>query len=93
MATRPFEVVEDAPEPQATPPSRIDIDQVTVMLRLQAQRFAIALSDLFSLITVCTVFALALMIIPRDPTAFQLSGLAGYALFVIAINIIVRRRK
>ena len=89
-------VEEDEP---ATPQTSSDSSQALAVilekllgLRAMAQRAAIALSDCFSLATVGTVFWLCLAIVPYEPTVFQLAGLGGYALFVVAVNIIVRRR-
>jgi hypothetical protein len=88
-----FEIVEEqdvkpAPPP-AIPPQTLD----TILLGLKAlpKRIALAVSNCFALLTVATVFWLALLIIPYQPNSFQLAGLAGYALFVIAINVIIRR--
>ena len=88
MATQPrFEVVEE-PDPKPA----VDIDVILVQMRLLAQRAAIAVADLYSLLTVASVFCLALLIVPHDPSSYQLAGLAGYAVFVVAVNVIVRRK-
>ena len=89
MAQR-FEVIEEPDVPEPKP--RIDPDVILLQLRMLAQRTAIAVADLYSLLTVASVFCLALLIIPHDPSSYQLAGLAGYALFVVAINVIVRRK-
>lgn len=85
MAHPQFEVVETD---QVTDPvndtSRV-LDLLLFLLRPQLILF-------YSLLTVGSVFWLALAIIPHQPSIEQLVGLAGYGAFVIAINIIVRRK-
>jgi hypothetical protein len=61
-------------------------------LKALSQRALIAIADAFSLLTVATVFWLSMTIIPHEPTIYQLVGLGGYACFVVAVNIIVRRK-
>lgn len=100
MAAPRFEVIKDEDEtperddaqaPDQTAQFAVILNRLLGLTTL-AQRFAVALSDLFSLLTVATVFCLALMIIPYEPSTYQLAGLGGYAIFVVATNIIVRRR-
>lgn len=87
------EIVEDDPVPT---PDRPDFAELLLdrLLNLKAlsQRAAIALADCFSLLTVGSVFWLALAIIPYQPTPLQLAGLGGYALFIGAVNLIVRKK-
>ena len=89
-----FEVIEDDSEQsaQSEPIPAHTLDTLLLGLKTLPKRTAIALSDCFALLTVATVFCLALMIIPYQPNTFQLVGLGGYALFVIALNIITRRK-
>ena len=87
MATPQFEVVRDEP-PQATehePDTPRLLDLLLLLLKPQLILF-------YSLLTVASVFWLSLVIIPHDPSIQQLVGLGGYAAFVIAVNIIVRRK-
>jgi hypothetical protein len=87
-----FEVVrDDAPAPpRAAPDNSAATTALIIALKALGQRFIIALSNLFCLITVLSVFWLGLSII-HEPTTPQLIGLGMYALFILAINIIVRR--
>lgn len=99
-----FEVIEEDDETPApsTPDKSASADKSTeafvavldklLGLKSLAQRAAIAIADLFSLITVATVFWLCLAIVPYEPTTYQLAGLCGYALFIVAVNVIVRRK-
>ena len=89
MPAPKFEVVDESSE-QDIPAHTLD----TLLMGLKAlpQRMAFALSSCFALLTVATVFVLAWMIVPYAPTLYQLIGLAGYALFVLAVNVISRRR-
>jgi hypothetical protein len=89
-----FEVVEETDENPKAPSDPIPsqtLDTILLGLKALPKRIAFALSNCFALLTVATVFWLALLIIPYEPNSFQLAGLAGYAVFVIAINVITRR--
>lgn len=95
MARPNFEVVEDDPPPSNQPQQEPDskaVDFLLLLLKPLSQKTVIALGSCFSLLTVLSVFWLALTILPHDPTTQQLAGLSGYAFFVVAINFIVRRR-
>ena len=87
-----FEVIEDnepnEPAP-AIPAHTLDtiLDGLKALPRKTAEVFA----KCFALLTVATVFCLSLMIIPYQPSAYQLVGLGGYCLFIIALNMITRR--
>ena len=89
MAKPQFEVVEDetAPATEQDPSRALD-----VLLAIFSQKTGAALSGVYSLLTVLSVFWLSFVIIPHDPSVQQLVGLGGYAAFVIAVNVIVRRR-
>jgi hypothetical protein len=63
-----------------------------VLLAIFSQKTGAALSGFYSLLTVLSVFWLSFVIIPHDPSVQQLVGLGGYAAFVIAVNVIVRRK-
>ena len=84
-----FEVVE---EPDQTQDIKSDVAVSALMLALRglSQRAAIALSNLFCLLTVSSAFWLCLSI--HDPSTPQLIMLGGYFSFVLAANWIVRRR-
>jgi hypothetical protein len=56
------------------------------------QRFVVALSTLFTLIAVGTVFYSWLVVLPADPTERQIIAVSIYSVFVLAIEW-VRRRK
>ena len=89
MAAQPqFEVI-DNDQPTTPEDSSKAID---LFLALLSDKSAAILSGFYSLLTVISVFWLALVIIPHEPSNAQLIGLAGYALFVIAVNVIARRR-
>jgi lipopolysaccharide export LptBFGC system permease protein LptF len=85
-----FEVIEDDSSPPNEVPAHT-LDTLLEGLKALPKRTAQILSDCFALLTVATVFCLALMIIPYQPNTQQLIGLGGYALFVIAVNVITRR--
>jgi hypothetical protein len=94
MAQPQFEVVEDDPPEQikSDDGGQAAVDILLLLLKPLSQKTIIALGNLFSLLTVVSVFWLSLAIIPKDPSTQQLVGLGGYAAFVIAVNIIVRRK-
>jgi len=88
-----FEVIDnDAPN---NPPAAAESDPskfVDVLLAIFSQKTAVMVSGFYSLLTVASVFWLSYVIIPNNPSVYQLVGLGGYASFVIAVNIIVRRK-
>lgn len=88
---RRFEVVEEREDP--TPDLQQASAAVLLALKTLSQRFVLALASLFSLITVATVFWLALAVVPQGPSVRQLVGLGGYGVFVLAVNWIVRRER
>jgi hypothetical protein len=95
MAAPKFEVVEDPdqPTPDQTPTSRsADLGTQALLLGLQtlSKRALIAIDNLFCLLTVFSVFWLCLSI--PHPDTQQLIEIGGYALFVLAANVIVRRK-
>ena len=97
MPSEPFRVIEDE-EPDATeqPPkqgSRLDaigIEALMLGLGALSKRFVIAVASLFTLVTCASMFWLALTIIPK-PDLLQLAALVIYAIFVVGLNLIVRR--
>ncbi len=90
MATPQFEVIENDQQTSAT--TEDTSKALDLLLALLSDKSAAILSGFYSLLTVISVFWLALAIIPREPTTAQLSGLAGYAVFVVAVNVIARRK-
>ena len=90
MAKPQFEVVQD--DETLTPATDDGAKALDVLLAIFSQKTGAAMSGFYSLLTVLSVFWLSFVIIPHDPTIQQLVGLGGYAAFVIAVNVIVRRR-
>ncbi len=89
MANPKFEVVE---EPEIESKSESALTSLLLLnLKTLSQKALLALAALFSLLTVASVFWLAMTII-HDPNVYQLVGLGGYALFILAVNVIVRRK-
>ena len=100
MAQRQFQVVEDetAPDYSAahttsspTEPSGAAVAVLMLSLKALSQRALVAIADLFCLFTCASVFWLFLLM-PDDPSPQRIATLSIYAVFVIALNIIVRRR-
>ena len=91
MAAPNFTVVQEPDEPTPEKPDRTAEFLFSLLLPL-SQKALIALGNLFSLITVISMFWLVLIVVPADPSVKQLAGLGGYAAFVLIINWIVRRR-
>ena len=87
-----FQVIEDdepsaAPQPQATP---AQILMLQMALKALSQRALIAATDLFSLLTIGSAFWLWSTIPAPDDR--QIISLTIYALMILAINVIVRRK-
>jgi hypothetical protein len=87
-----FEVIEDNEPNEPTPviPAHT-LDTILDGLKALPKQTAHIIARCFALVTVATVFWLALLIVPYTPNVYQLVGLGGYALFVIALNVITRR--
>ena len=94
-----FQLVEDPVEivPPAPPPaqktSAIDwgaLQLLGVALTALSQRAMVALASCFSLLTVASCFYL--WYLTPEPSDRQIVSLAIYAAFVLAINVIQRRR-
>lgn len=88
---KPEIVEENALTPDSPAFAEVLLDRL-LNLKALSQRAAIAVADCFALLTVGSVFWLSLAIIPAQPTGLQLAGLGGYALFIGAINLIVRQK-
>lgn len=79
---------ETIPE-QSTPAEQAGMQMLFMGLKALSQRALIALSALFTLLTVGSAFWLFMSI--RDPNTMQLIECGMYALFILAANMIVRR--
>jgi hypothetical protein len=95
MAEKPgtfkLELVEEDEQPTSPPDTEFATNALTLALTALSHRALVALASLFSLLTVASVFWLG-MAISADPNPYQITTLAIYAAFVIAVNIIVRRK-
>ena len=86
-----FEKVENVVElPQKDEQILAKIVAGLLSISALAQRFTIALSNLFAMLAIASVWGL-FMAIP-NPTAYQLFALGGYSVFVLVALYIVRRR-
>jgi hypothetical protein len=88
------EVREDnkvVPHPAAPKGQQIATDALLLAIKALSQRFIIALSSLFALLVIGSVWWLFLSI-EQNPSVNQLVGLGGYAMFVLAAIWIVRRK-
>lgn len=91
---RAFEVVRDEPTPegiQDSPQTAAASAALLLALRALSARAFIALLDAFALFTVALVFWLWLSIIAK-PTPEQIVAMTIFSIFVVGINLIVRRR-
>jgi len=93
----PFRVISDEPATQTptdSPPadkfSQIGIQTLMLGLSALSQRMVVAVSRLFTLLTVASAFILWWAVMP-NPTVLQLIGLGMFGIFVLAVNVIVRR--
>ena len=89
MAAPKFEVIQDESETSNTEQAATSL--LLLSLKALSQKTLVALASMFSLLTVASVFWLA-MTIMGNPNVYQLVGLGGYACFILTINWIVRRR-
>lgn len=81
----------DSSQAHPTEPSSAAVAMLMLSLKALSQRALIALADLFCLFTCASVFWLFLLM-PEDPTPQRIATLTIYAVFVVALNVIVRRR-
>ena len=70
--------------------NKIAGDAIVLALTALSQRTVVGLSNLFTLLTVTSAFAL--WYVTPDPNTYQLVKLAMYGVFVLGANWIVRRR-
>jgi len=95
-AKRGFAVIgeQDAPEPPAPDHAaltKLNTEMLLLSLKTLSQRALTAITNLFTLGLVASAWLLWNRILP-DPSALQLIGVGGYAVFVLLIEI-VRRKK
>lgn len=95
-----FEEVNDAaervvqlPTPQSreTKQSGLDMQLLAMALSTISKRALTAISDLFALMVIGSVWWLFLSV--TSPNPFQLAALAGYEMFALAAIWIVKRRE
>lgn len=85
-------IEDDAPTaPKQDKIQAVSIEMLTMALTALSQRFVVALSRLFSLLTGASVFWLAYTTAAVD--TFALVKIGMYAVFILALNIIVYRRQ
>lgn len=94
MAAEPFRVITDD-ETTEQPPrpdtlETIGINALMLGLGALSKRTLVALSNLFTLLTVTSAFALWWRVLP-EPSVYQLAGLTIYAVFLLIVNWLVRR--
>lgn len=92
-----FQIVEEATDDPIPFPRKplIDVSAAATQalllgLKALSQRALIAIDNLFTLVTVCLVFWLWQSI--PAPNTYQIVSQAIFALFVLAANVIVRRK-
>lgn len=93
MAAEPFRVITDDETEQSPKQDRLEkigINALMLGLGALSKRTLIALSNLFTLLTVISAFALWWSVLP-NPTLYQLVGLTIYAVFLLIVNWLVRR--
>lgn len=92
---RGFQVVSEDPSPPQPPPAaqQAAIQMLNLALKALSQRAVTAVTDLFTLLTAASVFFLfwEWMYLAFVPPIY-LVGVSIYAAFIIAINVIVRRK-
>ena len=84
---RRFEPVEETEQPQDNSAAT---QALVLALKALSQRALIAVDNLFTLISVCLVFWLFKSL--PAPDTFQLIALGIFSVFVLAANVIVRRK-
>ena len=81
-----FQVVENEPSEDHSASTAA----MLLALKALSQRALVAIADLFTLLTVFSAFWLWYSI--KEPSVYQLTELGMYGLFVLAANVIVRRK-
>ena len=77
--------------PQEPKINKIAGDVLVLALTALSQRAIDAISRLFTLLTVASVFVLW-YVAPPEPSIYQLVKLGAYAAFILGVNLIVRRK-
>jgi hypothetical protein len=97
MAARGFQVVGVGENEEQTPQQKDhtaanERDARILMLAIStiSKRSIIAISNLFSLLSVASVWLLTYRVLP-EPSQVQLVGICGYAIFILLLEIIRRR--
>ena len=87
----PFRIVpEDETDTAPAQESSLHINALMLALSALSQRALVALSKLFTLLTVASAFALWWPTLP-SPSVYQIIALTIYAIFLLSINWLVRR--
>jgi hypothetical protein len=89
MTAEMFKIEPVAEETEQSTADRTGFELLRVGLKALSQRALIALSTLFTLLTVGSAFWLFMSI--HEPNTMQLIEIGMYAAFVLAINLIVKR--
>ena len=79
----------EAPAPASSSAKSAGMHMLYLGLKALSQRALVALSALFTLLTVASAFALWWRVLP-DPSVFQLIGLGLYAIFILAVHLVRR---
>jgi hypothetical protein len=77
-------------EPSKT--DQIALDTILLALKALSQRTLVALSQLFTLLTCASAFALWYSVLP-NPNSYQLVGLALYGGFILLLHLVKRKEK
>jgi len=92
MENDAFQLINQPEQPhkqtKAGPP--IELQGLLLALTALSKRFVIALSNLFSLCCVASLWYLLYTILP-DPTSHQLVGAGGYGVFILILELIRKR--
>lgn len=89
MTAEMFKIEPVVEETEQSTADRTGFELLRVGLKALSQRTLIALSALFTLLTVGSAFWLFMSI--HEPNTMQLIQIGMYAAFVLAINLIVKR--
>ena len=80
------------PEPETNRLEQVAFDTILLALKTLSQRTIIALSQLFTLLTCVSAFALWYSVLP-NPNSYQLVGLTLYGGFILLLHVVKRREK
>lgn len=79
-------------EPEINRIDQIAFDTILLALKALSQRTIIALSQLFTLLTCISAFALWYSVLP-NPNSYQLVGLTLYGGFILLLHVVKRKEK